>query len=125
MRTHKICLQALALLCFAGYCVWNVSWLVQAQVPPSLITWLTGLPCPTTGGTRALGELLQGNLAESMRYNCMAVPLMLLFGGSLGLLAWQTISRQRLRLPPWMCWAWLVTLSAAWFSKLAGDPSYW
>ena len=47
-------------LAFSGYAIWNLFWLAQAKVPPSIFTATTGLPCATTGGTRSVLALLAG-----------------------------------------------------------------
>ena len=46
---------------FVVYLAWNVVWLFQGIVPPSLFQALTHRPSPTTGGTRSLQHLLVGD----------------------------------------------------------------
>lgn len=38
---------------------------------------IVGIPCPTCGVTRALIELLRRNIIQSLKYNFMAIPLVL------------------------------------------------
>ncbi|NJK90532.1 MAG: DUF2752 domain-containing protein [Blastochloris sp.] len=38
---------------------------------------ITGLPCPLCGGTRATHYLLQGNLEQTLYYNWLAIPSLL------------------------------------------------
>ncbi|MEX1090689.1 MAG: DUF2752 domain-containing protein, partial [Phycisphaeraceae bacterium] len=64
-----------AAVCYAG---WNAWWLAHGLVPPSLLAAATGLPSPTTGGTRAMMALGHGNWLASLRFNAMAVPISLL-----------------------------------------------
>jgi len=86
---------------------------------------LTGLPCPTTGGTRSVHHLLSGHWEESLQHNPMSVPICLLMLFSLGYLTCQCLSRRRLALPNWTLHAWLALLAIAWILKLASDPKYW
>jgi hypothetical protein len=118
-------LRVTAIGAFSAYCIWNLWWLAQARIPPSIFMAITGVPAPTTGGTRAILQLLQGNLLESLRYNCMAVPLLLLFLSNLLALGWLALTRRRLVLPEWVWWLWLAVLGIGWISKLCGDPAYW
>jgi hypothetical protein len=85
-------LRTLAIALFVVYIAWNVFWLSHAKVPPSLFQTLTGLPCPTTGGTRSLRQMCQRNWRESLRYNSMTLPIGLMFGLSVAYLAAQAAS---------------------------------
>ena len=117
-RTARI-LRILAVSLGVVYLLWNISWLAQGDVAPSLFSSLTGLPCPTTGGTRAFAQLLRGNLLGSFHYNAMAIPLAILFLGTVwGQLA-RWLSGKRLVMPRWSVAAWCGLLSVAWVLKLA------
>jgi hypothetical protein len=118
-------LRIAAIVGFAAYCVWNVYWLSRGQIPPSMFLSATGLPAPTTGGSRAVFHFCRGEAQESLRYNAMAIPILLLFILSIGWLARQVATRRRLLLPFGFFWAWLLVLSVAWVLKLTGDPQYW
>jgi hypothetical protein len=118
-------LRATAIAFFAVYVAWNVYWLSHATVPPSLLKALTGLPAPTTGGTRSVRHILAGNWGESLRYNAMTLPIGLLLVTSLACLGWQGLRGRRLSLPTWMVWSWAAVLSIAWALKLCSDPRYW
>lgn len=107
------------------YVLWNVLWLSRLQVPPALSLGLAGLPAPTTGITRGLCQLLQGNVAESLRWNAMTVPLWALFFFSLAWVGGRLVARRRPSLPRGTGWCWLVVLSLAWVLKLFGDRGYW
>jgi hypothetical protein len=121
----RLLLRVTAILGFLVYCVWNVYWLSHAKIPPSIFLSVTGLPAPTTGGARAVMHLYRGEVRESLRYNAMAIPILLLFAATLGWLARQTATRQRVLLPFGFFWAWAIVLSIAWVLKLTGDPMYW
>ncbi len=110
---------------FAGYCIWNGYWLAQGKVPPSIFLAATGLPAPTTGGTRAVVHLWRGELLESMRYNAMAIPILLLLAVTLGWLIRQAAKRRPFLVPFGFFWAWLAVLAIAWVLKLTGDPNAW
>ena len=101
------------------YCGWQAFWLCQGRIPPALFLALTGLPAPTTGGTRAMMQLLRGDWQVSVYHNAMAVPLTLLFLLSGGWLLVQGLRRRRWRLPQGFFVAWLVVLAVAWITKLA------
>jgi hypothetical protein len=121
---HRI-LRGTAIGVFVVYLAWNVLWLFQGTSPPSLFLALTGWPSPTTGGTRSLQHLLAGQWSESLRYNAMTVPLVLLLTASGLRLGGQLIRKQRLSLPAWLAWSWAAVLVIAWALKLCGDPGYW
>jgi Protein of unknown function (DUF2752) len=118
-------LRAAAMGGFAGYCVWNVYWLAHGSLPPSIFVAVTGFPAPTTGGTRAVVHLWRGDVRESLRYNAMAIPILLLVAFTLGWLLRQAATRRRLLLPWSFFWAWAALLAVAWVLKLTGDPLYW
>jgi hypothetical protein len=118
-------LRVAAIVSFIGYCTWNGYWLAQRKVPPSIFLAVTGLPAPTTGGIRAVVHLWRGELRESMRYNAMVVPILLLLAVTLGWLICQAATRRRLLVPFGFFWAWLAVLGIAWVLKLTGDPMYW
>ena len=51
--------------------------------PPSLVCpfhWLTGIPCPTCGATRALAALVSGHVGLSIRLHPAGAPGALLLG---------------------------------------------
>ena len=121
---HRI-LRGMAIGGFAVYLAWNVVWLFQGIVPPSLFQALTDQPSPTTGGTRSLQHLLAGDWSESLRYNAMTVPLILLLIASGFQLSRQLLRRQSLCLPVWLAWSWAALLMIAWTVKLCGDSGYW
>lgn len=117
--------RIVAAILFAAYLVWNGFWLAQGRIPPSIFLALTGLPSPTTGGTRSIMRLWEGDWRESLRWHPLAVPITLLFILSVGWLGWQGVTRRRLHLPEWFLWAWGVCLGVSWVVKLLGDPKYW
>lgn len=110
---------AAALLC--AWLAWNALNLSIGRIPPSILTALTGIPSPTTGGSRAVVALWHGDVAASLRYSPLAVPVALLFGATLGRLAWSLLRGGGPRIPA--CWlhAWLALLGVAWVAKLAVD----
>ena len=100
------------------YVAWNVAWLVQAKIPPSLFTAVTGLPCPTTGGTRSFMALCAGDWTAALRWNPMTLPILAMLGISLALLISSRLRRGRLRLPEWSFHAWCAVLATAWVVQL-------
>src|SRR5262245_40535337 len=118
----RVCLRAAAMVSFLADCAWNIYWLAQGLMPRSILLAATGLPATTTGCTRAVVRLFRGEVLESLRYNAMAVPMLVLLAVTLGWLARQAATRQRMLLPFGFFWAWLVVLAVAWALKLGGDP---
>ncbi len=114
-----------AVIGFVFYVGWNLFWACQAQVPPSIFTYVTGLPCPTTGGTRSVGCLVRGELAESLRYNAMTIPIAILFFATLFELGLNYRRQSKLRVRTFYLPLWGGILLVAWALKLFGDPAYW
>jgi hypothetical protein len=100
------------------YLVWNGIWLFNGQLAPSMFWALTGVPSPTTGGTRSLAALWRGDLVESLQWNACLIPICGLLVLSLIQLAGQAVRRAPLRLAPLLAWGWLVILAVAWALKL-------
>jgi hypothetical protein len=123
VRVRALRLVAIALA--VVYVAWNAFWLSLGHVAPSLMVALTGLPCPTTGMTRALRALGAGNWQLSLACNPLTVPILALCAFSLGVLALQLVGRKQLRLHPALAWAWLALLAAGEIAKLLGNPVYW
>ena len=124
-RGWRFALRTLGASVLIVYLGWNLFWLVQLRVPPSLFQSLTGLPCPTTGCTRSMLALYRGEITESLRYNALTVPICLLLAATLSQLLSQLLARNRLAVSPWLVSLWAIILPLAWLLKLAGDPSYW
>ena len=109
---------AVGLSLLSVYVGWNVWFVWRGQVPPSLLTGLTGLPCPTTGGTRSLMALLRGDVAASLYFNPMTVPIV-------GLLAVTMVAACRRCAGVWLARAWFALLLVAWVIKLLSPPGTW
>jgi hypothetical protein len=98
---------------------WNLWWLLVAhRLPPSILT-AAGVPCPTTGCTRALLALGDGDLTGSLRHNPFAVPLAVLFLLSVAWAGGAALRPGPWRLPRGLAIAWGVLLPMAWIAKLA------
>ena len=107
------------------YVGWNAFWLCQQRIPPSLFTGLTGLPCPTTGGTRACRCLVEGKLTESLRLNAMAVPLLAMFLATVGMATYRYIKLGAATLAWWIVPWWLGLLAVAWVLNLLRWSGCW
>ena len=110
---------------FVVYCGWNAYWLFQWRVPPSLFLAFTGLPCPTTGGTRSMICLLRGDWQESLRWSMLTIPSAVLFASSLWCVARCRLARHPIRLHDGFLFGWGALLAVAWVCKLLGNPNYW
>jgi hypothetical protein len=115
----------LVIACAAIYVGWNVYWLAHRQVPPSMALHLFGIPAPSTGMTRSVRAMREGQWRAAMQWNAFTLPILALYGASVGVLAWRACRRQRLVLPPWLGWGWLIVLVAAWVTKLVQGPAWW
>ena len=75
-----------AFFMFVYYVGWNLYFLAQGRLAPSILTGATGIPSPTTGGTRSLQALLRGDWLESLRCHPLTVPLIGWYALTVGLL---------------------------------------
>ena len=111
-------LRCLAVAMISVYGVWQIYWLGMGQSPPALFLAVTGLPAPTTGGTRSIGCLLRGDWNGSLHHNAMTIPMTLM---AIGCAAWIMVLASRRRqvcLPRGVGLAWVVLLAVAWSIKL-------
>lgn len=85
-----------------GGLIYSIDPATSPLYPPCLLHSLTGLQCPGCGGTRALHQLLHGNVAEAFRLNALlfvaaaAAPVVAL--------------RPSLATRPWFAWTALALL---------------
>lgn len=110
------CLAISMLLIYSG---WQAFWLAQGQVPPALFLALTGWPAPTTGGTRSLLALLDGNWRLSFHYNVMLLPMLAVVAVTFGWLSLNLRKLRTLSLPKPIVAAWGIVLAIAWAVKIA------
>lgn len=117
------CCGLSALVTYAG---WNLWWLAQGSIPPSMLLELADIPAPTTGMTRSWMYLAAGETAQAFLWNPLTIPVTLLYlaslawlGGSVGL------RKQGPRLPALMIKAWAILLPTAWCIKLLQGPAWW
>ncbi|MCA9213532.1 MAG: DUF2752 domain-containing protein [Planctomycetales bacterium] len=97
---------------FAFYLAWNAWWLSMLQIPPSIFWASTGLPSPTTGGTRSFLALLDGNISLSLRHNPATIPIL----ATLFVTLWFVVRRGSA--PDWIRQIWVYLLFAAFVMKL-------
>lgn len=112
-------LRTAAAALLAVYLLWQVIWLVEGRLPPSLYWGLTGWPSPTTGGVRAICCLVEGEWLQSLRYNPFAVPLTVLFLATLLAVFHSLLRDGRPRLSTVWLRAWWVCLALAWIVQTA------
>jgi hypothetical protein len=108
-----------AVLAGMFYLAWNVYFLGNGKLPPSILYHLTGVPAPTPGGVRAGVALLDLRILDSLRMNPFLVPFIVLL-----LLASVQIVRSaytsgRWAMSPLLTKVWLVTLAIGWIYQVA------
>jgi hypothetical protein len=121
----KLWLKPIALIAFGGYVVWNAGWLLYGQIPPSILQHFTGLPGPTTGMTRSLLSLYQGDWKNFLFFNPLTSVYLALTGVSSVILVKQKISAERWVLPAVLARLWLVALALGWLLKFVIGSKYW
>ena len=108
-----------------AYAAWNLFWLLAKKVPVSLFSFVTGYPCPTTGGVRALRFLWHGDWRHSFLCNPFTLIFLVLMGMSAIFVLRAFASKKEILLPHWLGMSWLVALGLAWCAKFAIGPEYW
>jgi hypothetical protein len=58
MYNKNYILRFVALMALALYLIWNLYFLLKAQLPPSILYKITGVPSPTTGMYRSFISLI-------------------------------------------------------------------
>ena len=110
--------KLLASIALTSYCLWNAYWLAQSRLAPSILTALTGLPCPTTGGYRGIVALARGDLLGSLCWNPFAIPLVAFFLTTVVFALREIARRRRPSLGSGFAYGWLFLLGIAWVYKL-------
>lgn len=121
----RTCLLFLGGFVFTIYVTNICYWLALGKVPPSLFQLFTHLPCPTTGCTRSLRALMQGDVGTSLLWNPFTLVFLALFTYSVLTLVNDYRKKRVLSLTRGIGIAWLLTLTVAWIFKLCQDPQWW
>lgn len=91
---------------------------VAPGLPPCFFHQVTGLPCPTCGGTRAALALLSGDVPGAFHANpLVAAALVVLVGGGLvagAIAAFGRGVREPARIPGWARAGIVLVLAANW-----------
>lgn len=116
-RTQRI-LRRAGFFMLGVYVVWNAFWISSGQIPPSLFYSWTGVPCPTTGGTRSFLSLLDGKIYQSFMLNPMTVPIIGLLLATLIRVSFLFCVREKVELANSWLIAWVAVLGIAWTAKL-------
>ncbi len=109
----------------SGYGVWNLFFLFQGKIPPSIFKSITGLPCPTTGGVRSVLAYKNGLFLEGFLYNPFSLIYIFLLLYSIIWIIYCLYRKKRVLLPNWLCNTWLITLGLGWVIKFIIGPQYW
>jgi hypothetical protein len=117
--------KRIAVVVFAGYVAWNVVWLSRGFLPPSLLNYFTGLPCPTTGCGRSLCALWAGDLLTAVLSNPFTLLYIALICLSGAAILQRCLRGRELVLPPLLVRAWCFALCAGWAAKFVLGREYW
>ena len=118
-------LRPIGLAAFAAYVLWNLIWLAQGAIPPSILLYSTGLPCPTTGVCRSLLAFLRGDYRQGLLFNPFTLPYLSLLAASSLILLSQILRRRRPRLPGFLAACWATSLALGWAAKFLIGRAYW
>ena len=118
-------IKTIALIAFGGYVLWNATWLLRGCTPPSILTFCTGLPCPTTGMTRSVLALSRGDMQSFFLFNPLTSVYVALTGISAVMLLRRFLQTREAILPASVGWAWLLVLVTGWITKFALGSKYW
>jgi hypothetical protein len=118
-------LRGLGIAAFVVYAGWNAVWIARGQIPDSLWHFITGWPCPTTGGVRSLHALLAGQVGESLHLNPFTGVYIFLLAATAWVIGRQHAKGRKLALPRVLAWGWLGALVAGWVLKIALDAAHW
>jgi hypothetical protein len=121
--THS--LRPLAVVAFLGYLAWNLAWLVQGRIPDSIWRGVTGWPCATSGCTRSLRCLWEGNYRDAVLFNPMTLAYISLLLSTAWVLYRRFQAGRQLLLPRLLAYGWLASLGMGWLLKLAIGRAYW
>jgi len=103
-------LYFVAVLLFVFYLGWNGYFIWNNVIPPSIWYYYTAIPCPTTGGWRAWQAMLDGQIIQSLKWNPFLAAYLGMSIFSV-ILLWQSYRhRQRLSLPRYASFLWLILL---------------
>ncbi|MBD3265809.1 DUF2752 domain-containing protein [bacterium] len=116
-RLHSIVKYG-SLALFLLYLAWNGFWLLRGEIPPSILYFFTAIPCPTTGCMRSLTSLWNGDFIASLQWNPFTIPYIFLLAVTLVFLRKTVKDIQLPRLPAWLGYAWIITLSSGWIAKI-------
>lgn len=109
----------------SGYGLWNLFFIIKGEIPPSIFKHFTGLPCPTTGGTRSFLCLCRGDWSNFFLYNPFTLFFIALMIVSAIVIVRRFLQKMPLRFPKWLAVSWLSILAAAWITKFILPSTYW
>lgn len=118
-------LKPLALAAFAGYCYWQICWLIRGKLAPSIFSYYTGFPNPGSGVSRSVKALLAGEYLDFVLYNPFTIPIFAMFIFSFYRLGNGWLKNRTLTLPASLGWLWLGLLLCAWIAKFMIGKEYW
>ena len=118
-QASRLVMRCSATSMLAVYVGWNLIHLYLLRIPSSLAVALAGIPCPTTGATRAIFALTDGDLIGSMHWNPFAIPICVLFAATACRLTVSWMADGKTSLSSRWLHGWLVLLAVAWVVQLS------
>lgn len=108
-----------------AWVVWNFWWFAHQSLAPSLLLYLFDLPAPTTGLTRSLIAVFQGDWGAAFHWHPLSIPLILLFFASFFVWLRRMAGDASAVIPRWMVIAWILLLGSSWVVKCWQGPAAW
>lgn len=110
---------------FIFYVAWNVHWIANGLIPPSIVMGLWEIPAPTTGMTRSTLALAEGDWAASLLWNPWTLPFLGVITWTMAEFVWKAVTVRRLVLSRALTLVWPAVLGLAWVTKLVMGSRWW
>jgi hypothetical protein len=121
----RLQIKRIALIAFGIYVAWNAVWLCRGCIPPSISSYCLGIPCPTTGMTRSVLSLLNGNVEEFFLFNPFTLAYLSLLVVSIAIVLRCYMRGKDIVLPNFVARGWIIALALGWFAKFIIGNRYW
>ena len=117
-KINSSCLKFIAIGIFFVYVAWNLYWLAQGRLAPSMLLGFTGIPAPTTGMTRSFMAFTRLDFALCLSYNPFTFPTIALIISSFIVFFKRYALGEKVLLNAFILWSWFLVLSASWIYQI-------